>query len=178
MDNKRTNAQELPWAHQTQIHHEIYLIQQISHTETYNNIVHASSLFPPIESKYIIAFFRKSTTWERVSQWKNCNINPNTVISRLIIILIKTYREAPVYPQVDRNQQDVFRKDVHLFGPAADSGVATAAQLGIEEGVERIDWWQVGVLAALNQQIHVKVDHLRDYRERDWLSIAWTSSTV
>lgn len=54
-------------------------------------------------------------------------------------MVVKTYREAPVHPQVDRNQQDVFRKDVHLFGPAADSRVAAAAQLGIEESVEGID---------------------------------------
>lgn len=66
-----------------------------------------------------------------------------------------------MHPQVDRNQQDVFRKDVHLFGPAAYSGVSTAAQLGIEESVERVDRWQAGVLAALDQQVHVKVDHLR-----------------
>lgn len=77
-------------------------------------------------------------------------------------MVIATYREAPVHPQVDRNQQDVFRKDVHLFGPAADSSVATAAQFGIEKSVERIDWWQAGVLTALDQQVHVKVDHLRD----------------
>lgn len=65
-----------------------------------------------------------------------------------------------MHPQVDRNQQDVFRKDVHLFGPAADSRIATAAQLGIEKSVERIDCWHVGILAALNQQVHVEVDHL------------------
>lgn len=65
-----------------------------------------------------------------------------------------------MHPQVDRNQQDVFREDVHLFGPATDGGVATAAQLGIEESVERVDRWQVGILAALDQQVHVKVDHL------------------
>lgn len=34
-------------------------------TETYNNVLHASSLFPPMESKYMIAFLRKSTTWEK-----------------------------------------------------------------------------------------------------------------
>lgn len=54
-------------------------------------------------------------------------------------MLIETYREAPVHPQVDRNQQDVFREDVRLFGPAPHGRVATAAQLGIEECVERID---------------------------------------
>lgn len=77
-------------------------------------------------------------------------------------MVIKTHREAPVHPQVDRNQKDVLRKDVHLFGPAADSRVAAAAQLGVEKCVECIDWWQTGVLTALNQQVHVKVDHLRD----------------
>lgn len=77
-------------------------------------------------------------------------------------MLIVTYREAPVHPQVDRNQQDVFRKDVHLFGPAADSRVAAASQLGVEKRVERIGCWQFGVLAALHQQVHVKVNHLRD----------------
>lgn len=40
----------------------------VSDTETYNNILHASSLFPPIESKYRIAFLRKSTTWEEELQ--------------------------------------------------------------------------------------------------------------
>lgn len=64
--------------------------------------------------------------------------------------------------QVDRNQEDVFREDVHLFGPAADSRVSTAAQLWVEKSVECIDRWQVGVLAALHQQIHVEVDHLGD----------------
>lgn len=58
--------------------------------------------------------------------------------SDAIMMIIKTYRETPVHPQVDRNQQDVFRKDVHLFGPAAYSGVTAAAQLGIEESVERV----------------------------------------
>lgn len=55
------------------------------------------------------------------------------------MMVTETYREAPVHLQVDRNQQDVFRKDVHLFGPAAESGVATPAQLWIEKSVERID---------------------------------------
>lgn len=108
-----------------------------SHTETYNSIVHASSLFPPIESKYMTAFFRKSTTWEK--ELHNKYINPKTVISRLTIMVFKTYRKAPVHIQMDRNQQDVFRKDVCLFGPAADSRVAAAAQLGVEESVECID---------------------------------------
>lgn len=54
-------------------------------------------------------------------------------------MVIKTYRETPVHPQVDRNQQDVFSKDVHLFGPTADSRVATAAQLWVEKGVECVD---------------------------------------
>lgn len=63
---------------------------------------------------------------------------------------------------MDRNQQDVFSKDVHLFGPTADSRVATAAQLWVEKGVECIDGWQIGILAALDQQVHVKVYHLRD----------------
>lgn len=78
------------------------------------------------------------------------------------IMVIKTYRETPVHPQVDRNQQDVFSKDVHLFGPTADSRVATAAQLWVEKGVECVDRRQIGVLAALDQQVHVKVDHLRN----------------
>lgn len=51
----------------------------------------------------------------------------------------QTYREAPVHPQVDRNQQNVFRKDVCSFRPAADSRVAAAAQLGIEKSVESVD---------------------------------------
>lgn len=36
-----------------------------SATETYNNISHALSLFPPIESKYMMDFLRKSTTWKK-----------------------------------------------------------------------------------------------------------------
>lgn len=67
-----------------------------------------------------------------------------------------------MHPQVDRNQQDVFRKDVCLFGPPTDSRVATPAQLRVEKSVERIDRWQVGILAALDQQVHVKIDHLKD----------------
>lgn len=57
----------------------------------------------------------------------------------LTVTVIRTYREAPVHPQVDGNQQDVFRKDIHLLSPTADSRVAAAAQFGIEKGVERID---------------------------------------
>lgn len=76
-------------------------------------------------------------------------------------MVILTYREAPVHPQVDRNQQDVHREDVHLFSPAADSRVTAATQLGKEKSVESVDCWQVGVLASLHQEVHVKVDHLR-----------------
>ena len=94
--------------------------------------------------------------------------------STFTIMVIKTYREAPVHPQVDRNQQDVFRKDVCLFGPAADGRVAAPAQLRIEEGVERVHWREFGVLAALDQQVHVKVDHLRDWRRK--VSMNWTTA--
>lgn len=73
----------------------------------------------------------------------------------------ETYSEAPVHPQVNRNQQDVFRKDVHLFGPAAYSSIATLEQLRIKKSVECIDRWQAGSLTALNQQVHVKIDHLK-----------------
>lgn len=66
-----------------------------------------------------------------------------------------------MHTQVDGNQQDVFGKDVHLFGPAADSGVAAAAQFGIEEGAERVDGRQLGPFAPFHQQIHVKIDHLK-----------------
>ena len=55
------------------------------------------------------------------------------------ITVMKTYREAPMHAQVDRNQQNVFGKDVSLFGPAANSRVAAATQLGIEKGVEGVD---------------------------------------
>ena len=44
-----------------------------------------------------------------------------------------------MHAQVDRNQQNVFGKDVRLFGPAANSRVAAATQLGIEKGVEGVD---------------------------------------
>lgn len=38
---------------------------------------------------------------------------------------LKTYSEAPVHTQMNGNQQDVFRKYIHFFGPAAYSTVAT-----------------------------------------------------
>lgn len=75
-----------------------------------------------------------------------------------------------MHTQVNGNQQDVFRKDVRFFGPAAYSAVATLPQLGIEECVERVHRGKVGLLAALHQQVHVKVDHLRHGGEfsADW----------
>lgn len=66
-----------------------------------------------------------------------------------------------MHPQVDGNQKDVFGEDVHLFGPAAHGRVAAAAQLGVEERVERVHRRQLRVGAALHQQVHVEVDHLR-----------------
>lgn len=44
-----------------------------------------------------------------------------------------------MHTQVNGNQQDVFRKDVRFFGPAAYSTVATLPQLGVEECVEGIN---------------------------------------
>lgn len=84
----------------------------------------------------------------------------------------ETHRQAPVHAQVNGDQQDVFRKDVGFFGPAPYSAVTTLSQLGIEERVKRIDWGKVGPLAALHQQIHVEVDHLRSTLGR--LSVDWT----
>lgn len=78
-----------------------------------------------------------------------------------------------MHAQVNGNQQDVFRKDVHFFGPAAYGTVTTLSQLRIEERVERINCWKVGPLAALDQQIHVKVDHLK-HKER----YRWTRHTT
>lgn len=43
-----------------------------------------------------------------------------------------------MYPQVNRHQNDVDRKDVHFLGPAADSRVTRAPQFGKEESVEGV----------------------------------------
>lgn len=131
--------------------------------KTYNSIPHASSLFPPIESKYRISFLRKSTTCNTVAKWFITTQPEGSYFLFHNLNSLKTYREAPVHPQVDRNQKDVFRKDVSLFGPSANSRIATAAQLRIEKCVEGIHWWQARVLAALHQHVHVKVDHLSDW---------------
>lgn len=72
----------------------------------------------------------------------------------------QAHREAPVHPQVNGNQQNVFSKDVHLFGPAADSIITVAAQLRVKESVEGVDRWQTGILASFNQQVHVKIYNL------------------
>lgn len=74
---------------------------------------------------------------------------------------LATYRQAPVHPQVDRHQYDVYRKDVHFLGPAADSIVTGAPQLGKEEGVEGVSGGQVGLFTALHQQVHVEINNLK-----------------
>ena len=70
-----------------------------------------------------------------------------------------------MHPQVDGHQEDVSGKDVHLFGPASDSGVAAGAQLGVEKCVERVDRGHARTFAALHQQVHVKVDDLGRQRK-------------
>lgn len=66
-----------------------------------------------------------------------------------------------MHPQVDRHQYDVYRKDVHFLGPAADSIVTGAPQLGKEEGVEGVSGGQVGPFTALQQQVHVEINNLK-----------------
>lgn len=66
-----------------------------------------------------------------------------------------------MHAQVNGNQEDVFRKDVHLLGPAAHSRVTTLLQLWVEECVEHMNRWKVVLLATLHKQIHVKVDDLK-----------------
>lgn len=86
-----------------------------------------------------------------------------------------------MHAQVNGDQQDVFRKDVHFLSPAAYSTVTTLSQLGIEKRVEDINRWKVGLLATLHKQIHVKVDHLKQRRfSMDWIvkHIHWNSSTL
>lgn len=70
-----------------------------------------------------------------------------------------------MHSQVNGNQQDVFREDVHFLGPAAYSTVTALSQLGIEKRVEHINRRKVGLLATLDKQIHVKVDHLKHKEE-------------
>lgn len=79
-----------------------------------------------------------------------------------VILSIKTYREAPVYPQVDGYKKNIFRKYIHLFGPSSDSRVTTASQFGKEKCIECVDGGQIGVFAAFNQKVHVKVDNLEE----------------
>lgn len=100
--------------------------------------------------------------------WANRSSNTNSQRKKN---KFDTHREAPVHTQVNRNQQDVFRKDIHLFGPAAHGRVAAAAQLGVEECVERVDGWKLWVGAALHQQVHVKVDDLRCWREKENVAV-------
>lgn len=56
-----------------------------------------------------------------------------------------------MHPQVDRHQNDVYRKDVHFLSPAADSRVTRATQLGIKKGVEGVSGGQVGLFTALHK---------------------------
>lgn len=115
-------------------------------------------------------FLRKSTTWTRGLDHA---VKLLQTESRRLVVAAETYREAPVHPQVDGDQQDVFGEDVHLLGPAADGRVAAAAQLGVEESAEGVDGGQAGLGAALHQQVHVEVDHLGEAGWTRFISREW-----
>lgn len=76
-----------------------------------------------------------------------------------------------MHPQVDRHQNDVYRKDVHFLSPAADSRVTRAPQLRKKESVEGVSRGQVRLLTAFHQQVHVEINNLKSKNGISYISI-------
>ena len=66
-----------------------------------------------------------------------------------------------MHPQVDGNKYDIFREDIHSFGPAPHPLVTVFHDFWIKECVEYIDRWQIIFSTSILYQIEVKVYHLK-----------------